>query len=227
MPDPEPTSPSPFPTLLPPNTPSAILPSTLPTPSHGPGGSFTLACSTVIYASPAACLAATLKPATWPQWNPFCPRATITDFPSPPPAIPGGLADLGPAVDAKDALVPGTKVMLDVHMGLGANPTNRQGILVTRLEELADGDGRRGFRVAWKAEGFPGFLLRSERVQEFVEVEAPEYIEVEGGKACGYFCWETFYGVLAPVVRLGVGSRLETAFGAWMHGLKRFVEEGW
>lgn len=213
-------SPSPFPELLPANTQSAILPGTLPTPSHGPGGSFTLACSTTISAAPTACLAAMLKPATWSQWNTFCPRATISDFPSPPPAIPTGL-DLTSSMDGKEALVPGTKVTFDVHMGLDANLTNRQSILVTRLEELADSAGdvqRRGFRVAWKAEGFPGFLLRSERVQEFVEAD--------GGAACEYFCWETFYGLLAPVVRLSVGGKLIAAFGAWMDGLKRFVEGG-
>ncbi|KAL2104747.1 hypothetical protein VUR80DRAFT_9722 [Thermomyces stellatus] len=154
-------------------------------------------------------------PATWPQWNTFVPRATIAEYPSSFPSIPAGL-DLKSNVEIEEALVPQTLVTFDVHMNLDAKLTNRQSILVTRLEEL--GGQRKGYRVAWKAEGFPGFLLRSERVQEFVEVER------EGGVACEYFCWETFYGLLGPVLRLSVGGKLEAAFGAWMNGLKRFAE---
>lgn len=109
-------------------------------------------------------------------------------------------------------------------MNLDGKLTNSQPINITRLEKLADSDPgtsvRRGLRVAWAASGFPGFLLRSERVQEFVEVEG-----VDGGARCEYFCWETFYGLLAPVVRLSVGGKLEVAFRAWMDGLKKFVEE--
>lgn len=220
---------SPFPEVLPSNTESTILSSTLPTPEHGPGGSFTVACSTTIAASPATCLAALLQPRTWPQWNTFCPRATITDFPSPPPALPDSLTDLEAPVAAKETLVPGTQVTFDVHMNLDANVTNRQPINVTRLEHLADfslGAGsmsgkRKGVRVAWGAGGFPGFLLRSERVQEFIEVEGKD-----GSVGCEYFCWETFYGLLAPVVKLSVGGKLVVAFGTWMSGLKEFVERG-
>ena len=156
-----------------------------------------------------------LKPSTWPQWNTFVPLATITEYPSSSSSIPAGL-DLKSDVETEEALVPETLVTFDVHMNLDTKLTNRQSILVTRLEGL-DGQ-RKGFRVAWKAEGFPNFLLRSERVQEFVEVEG------EGGVACEYFCWETFYGLLAPVLRLSVGGKLEAAFGAWMEGLKRFAE---
>lgn len=220
---------SPFPELLPSNTQGAILPSTIPTPSYGPGGSFTVACSTTISASPAICLAALLKPSTWPQWNTFCPRATITDPPSSPPALPKSLADLEAPVAAKEFLVPGTQVTFDVHMNLDDKLTNRQPINVTRLEHLVDfdlgagsaGGRRKGLRVAWGAGGFPGFLLRSERVQEFVEVERED-----GSAVCEYFCWETFYGLLAPVVRLSVGGKLVVAFGAWMDGFKKFVEQG-
>lgn len=119
--------------------------------------------------------------------------------------------------------MPQTHVTFDVHMNLDGKVTNRQAILVTRVEELKDSvlgpDKRKGFRVTWKAEGFPGFLLKSERVQEFVQVERQE------GVACEYFCWETFYGLLAPVVRFFVGGKLIPAFGVWMGGLKKFLED--
>ena len=63
----------------------------------------------------------------------------------------------------------------------------------------------------------PGWMLRSERVQEFVEV---------GEGQTAYYCWETFYGVLAPVVRMVAGAGVERGFGLWMEGLKGKVEGG-
>lgn len=56
----------------------------------------------------------------------------------------------------------------------------------------------------------PEWLLRSERVQEFIEITGPD-----GAPATAYKCWETFYGVLAPTVRLTVGKKLENGFEAW------------
>lgn len=211
-------SPSPFPELLPSNTPSGIH-APIPTPAYGPGGSFSAAFSTTISAPPAACMTSLLNTATWPQWNTFCPRVTSTSFPSPPPALPEGLSGLEAAVDAKEALVPGALVSFEVHMDLDERASNNQSMFVTRLERIEDSDfgagGRKGFRVAWKSEGVPGFLLRTERVQEFVE----------SGDGCEYFCWDTFYGWVAPVVRYGLGKKLGAGFGAWMEGLKRFAEE--
>lgn len=75
---------------------------------------------------------------------------------------------------------------------------------------------RKGWRVAWKTRGMPGMMLRSERVQDF--------FEAEDGSETDYVCWETFYGILAPVVRLSVGAKLERGFGAWTDDLKARVE---
>jgi hypothetical protein len=78
---------------------------------------------------------------------------------------------------------------------------------------------RNGWRIAWRQRTsllMPGFVLRSERVQEF--------IEVNGGSETEYHCWETFYGPLAPVVRLAVGTKVENGFDAWLAGLKQKVE---
>ncbi|KAM7222834.1 hypothetical protein V8F06_001732 [Rhypophila decipiens] len=81
---------------------------------------------------------------------------------------------------------------------------------------------RTGWRVAWKMRTnpfLPGWMLRSERVQEFVELD-----DDEQPKRCEYTCWETFYGVLAPVVRLSVGAQLTKGFNTWMVDLKRRAE---
>lgn len=71
--------------------------------------------------------------------------------------------------------------------------------------------------MAWKTRGpVPGMMLRSERVHEF--------LEAEDGDGTDYVCWETFYGLLAPVVRMAVGPKLERGFGAWMEDLKDRAE---
>jgi hypothetical protein len=89
------------------------------------------------------------------------------------------------------------------------------------IDEDDDGTRRKGWGIAWRQRAsmlMPGFMLRSERVQEFVEVD--------GGAGTEYRCWETFYGLLAPVVRLAAGKQVEKGFDAWLVGLKGRVEKG-
>jgi hypothetical protein len=86
----------------------------------------------------------------------------------------------------------------------------------------AAGGPRKGWRIAWKQRPsllMPGWMLRSERVQEFVEVGGGE-----GGPETEYRCWETFYGPLAPVVKLAAGKQVQRGFDAWAEGLKAKVE---
>ena len=85
---------------------------------------------------------------------------------------------------------------------------------------------RTGWRVAWRTRptlALPGWMLRSERVQEFVQIDAP--FGLPGELHTVYTCWETFYGVLGPVVRLAVGSQLVRGFNLWMAGMKKRAEE--
>jgi hypothetical protein len=89
-------------------------------------------------------------------------------------------------------------------------------------EDSQDSEGghrRRGWRIAWRQRPsllMPAWMLRSERVQEFVEAS--------GGSETEYHCWETFYGVLAPVVRRVAGKQVERGFDAWLLGLRGRVE---
>ncbi|KAI0389848.1 hypothetical protein F5Y17DRAFT_447252 [Xylariaceae sp. FL0594] len=153
--------------------------------------------------------------------------------------------------NGKGVVVPGARVRLNVVMnpppppkdkdtsgkGKGAS-TRAVDLEVTVLEsftEQAEGDdsgsnntgaGKRkgkGYRIAWKSTEFPGFLLRAERVQEFVQVGGGEE---EGEKKKGqvlthYRCWETFGGILSYLVPR---SQLEHAFVRWMESLKAVVE---
>jgi hypothetical protein len=82
----------------------------------------------------------------------------------------------------------------------------------------------RGWRVAWKTRGMmPSWMLRSERVQEFIEVRIPFGGDEE--METTYVCWETFYGALAPVVRTTVGLKLVRGFQVWMDDLRKRAEE--
>ncbi len=202
--------------LLPPNSPPAILPSTLPTPTHGPGGFFTVACSTHMAAPPSLCAETILRHAAYPSWDRFC-RAITVRGPAPAPSASSpdapDFARGGP-----EFLAPGTKMTFDVHMNFQNEhswglPTPLQVSVVERIQD--DGGAAKGWRVAWKTRDSPGFVMRSERVQEFVET---------AGGETEYRCWETFYGMVAPVIRVAVGAQLVVAFGAWMDDLKEEAE---
>lgn len=86
---------------------------------------------------------------------------------------------------------------------------------------------RTGWRVVWKTRTsplLPGWMLRSERVQEFVQID-PAPFGPRDEPHTAYACWETFYGVLAPVVRLSVGLQLVKGFDTWMEDMKGRAEE--
>lgn len=80
-------------------------------------------------------------------------------------------------------------------------------------------------RVCWShrpTHTLPSFLLRSERIQEFRLVESEDRSKSLAG--CDYVTWETFYGILAPVVRLAVGEKLKRCFEVWGEDLKGRAE---
>ncbi|KAK3330518.1 hypothetical protein B0H66DRAFT_598052 [Apodospora peruviana] len=239
----EPAAASSFPSE---ETPATLALPPITTPTHGTGGTFSVACSTRIAAAPLICLDLVLKSEQYPSWNKFCRKCTIDQQPRPDTTTPGtgipGLPDLG-----SDYLKLGTKFTFDVHMNPDddTSATGRATALEVSVlehideEEVMDLSGssggpagrqtmtRAGWRVAWKTRTssplMPGWMLRSERVQEFVEVDTPFGPRDEPETA--YRCWETFYGVLAPVVRMAVGGQLVNGFNVWMRDLKKRAEE--
>ncbi|KAK7757674.1 hypothetical protein SLS62_000051 [Diatrype stigma] len=204
----------------------------LASPTYGSAGSkATVICATSgIAASPAACLAAVLDPGRYPAWNRFVPRATVLSSPAtsaelPPASTPAALL-AQPAFRRNTPdklLLLGTRVRFEVHMNPGAWA---KGVAMTDLEVSVletferggeeGGKKRKGLRVAWKTQGDPWYL-KAERTQEFLERE-------DGGT--DYVCYETFFGPVAPVVKMVVGAALLRNFGMWAEDLKRFAEEG-
>ena len=139
-----------------------------------------------------------------------------------------GLGDFGRGGgdESQGWLEQGSEVLVDVFLsgdGLvpGRKRTRAQTIAVTVLERIIDseteGDGvkRSGYRLAWKTTGWADWQYRSERVMEFVARE-------EGGT--DYTCWETFSGVLGPVVKRIAGSSLCDRFGDYARDVKAFLE---
>ncbi|KAL1837040.1 hypothetical protein VTJ49DRAFT_4329 [Mycothermus thermophilus] len=211
----------------------------IPTPTYGPGGtlSFATVCTIRIRATPRECLDAVLDSSSYPKWNRFCRACTID-------AQPDNDGGHEPTL-----LRVGTHFTFDVHMTLGADepvlPPPPTATTTTGQDQAAGGgqpialevsvlspiseeeeQGRKGWRVAWRQRPgavAPEWMLRSERVHEFVEVVVDS---ATGEVQTEYRCWETFYGPLAPVVRLTVGGKLEKAFEVWSKGLKWWVEEG-
>lgn len=205
---------------VPRETKGSIPPHPIATPTFGAGGSFSIVVSTHISAPPDTVFTVLTEHTKWPEWNRFIPKLTVTSSPPPSDADPdaGALQTLIQRDDGSSYLKKGTKMTFDVHL----DPDNtdpgsgtKQGIEVTALEPYGR-DGRKGWRIAWKPTGYPGFALRGERVQEFVD---------DGRGDTEYTCWETMYGFLGPVVRLTTGAKLEKGFQCWAEDLKKRSEE--
>lgn len=201
------------PSPVPPNQPPQCGPS-IATPAHG-HGAFSVSCSTTIAASPFACLEAVLKTADYPRWNTFCPRATID---AAPPVADAGLAAIPEVAsllaNGEGHLYPGVDFQFEVIMKPGGG--SRQTLLHVSLLEALERDGRKGYRVAWTMRGAPHYVLRAERVQEFVATE--------DGQGTEYSCYETFGGAVAYLMRYMVGSQVADGFKRWQDGLKEWVE---
>lgn len=207
---------------IPRNQPGALAHTPIPTPTHGPGGSFSIIASQHIAAPPDTVFAALLSHPTWPSWNRFVRRVTVLSAPPPPSSPPSSSSSsaLEAAIATDDGskyIKKGTKMTFEVHMNPDdAKSSINQNMEVTLLEPFDSTDPQRGWRVAWKGTSIPSLVLRTERVQEFVS-------DGEGGTE--YTCWETMYGPLAPVVRLTQGAKLESGFEAWGVDLKKRAEE--
>lgn len=178
----------------------SIAPQPIATPTYGPGGSFTIRSSINITAPPDTAFAVLRDHSNWPEWNRFVRKVTIKSDPT------------------LTVIEKGTAMTFDVHMD-PTDPDSAPGkvdMLVTILEPYSTEGERKGWRIAWKPTTYPSWVLRSERVQEFVD---------DGHGNTEYTCWETMYGPLAYVVKLAVGTKLEKAFQCWGEDLKKRAEE--
>ncbi|CZS89203.1 uncharacterized protein RAG0_00621 [Rhynchosporium agropyri] len=213
---------------------SKIVQPAIPSPTHGPGGSFSVEAKIFIPdTTPAAVLAVIRDTSTWERWNPHTPFFRFSSSPSSPGADSDPGSDLIPP-GKEGWLNLGSRGAMSVFMsGDGLAPgardkkTRQQVMVVTILEPLSssspsptspgEGQKRKGLRIAWKSEGYPHWQLHTERVTDLLEVD-----DGEGRRGTEYVCWESFGGLIAPVVRLAVGSQLRERFGEYAVGLRRY-----
>ena len=199
----------------------ADLISPLPVPSYGAGGTFTAIACTRVSASPLTVLNLVRDTKGWPKWNSFCPRGVITSKSKAKSKVKE--ESFGGGDEGEGWLEKGTEAVVDIFMsgdGLvkGRRRSRTQAILITVLERIddeKDGVKRSGYRIAWKSTGWAHWQLHSERIMEFVARE-------EGGT--DYACWETFGGMLGPVVKRMVGSTIVERFGDYARDVKGFLE---
>jgi hypothetical protein len=152
-----------------------------------------------------------LDPATYPTWNKWIPRVTVTSAsPVSRSTIPSSLAHIAAK---QDQLLPQTKFNFEVHMNPESTSFRTTELETSVLEEF-ERDGRKGLRVAWKSQGNPWYL-RAERVQEFLD---------DGHGGCEYTNVETFFGPLTWAVKMFVAKQLEAGLTLWMNGLKAKAE---
>jgi hypothetical protein len=200
---------------LPDGETSILIRTPLPTPAYPDSSalSFTVYARTPIAAPATTVVRALLDPTTWPRWNNFIPATTIHSLGTPVPSLSG----------AADLLGVGAKFTMCVNMS--GKPEAERGpvekmrqspTFVSVVEELVPQreEGRRGWRVIWRADGGQQWMLNGERLQEVVETE----------EGCEYITWESFGGWMAPVVRLAVGGALIERFGDWGRDLKGWCE---
>lgn len=239
---------------VPRDTPAAIAPAPIPTPTHGAGGSFTVISSIHIDAPPDVAFTALLDHASWPEWNRFVRRVTVTSSPPPPPPssssaseppLPADASALETAIARDDGtkyLKKGMCMTFNVHLmdpeKEGSSHT-QQGMEVTLLEPFdapaqdtsssssrPSPHGRGATRKGWRI-AWKGTTVPSLllRTERVQEVVDDGTGTAGGGGGTEYTCWETMYGPLAPVVRLATGKRLETGFRCWAEDLKRRAEK--
>lgn len=203
---------------VPRQNPGSLAPQPIATPTHGSGGNFTIIASTHIAAPPDTVFQVLLNHSQWPEWNRFVRKVTANSKVPPSPSEPATLAPIDQD-DGTTYMKKGLPVTFQIHMD-AENPSSssmNMSMEVTKLEPFdKDNSAVRGWRVAWKATSFPGFALRSERVQEVVD---------DGKGGTEYTCWETMYGPLAYVVKLTQGSILGKNFGIWGEDLKQRAEK--
>ncbi|KAI1126741.1 hypothetical protein F5Y10DRAFT_244238 [Nemania abortiva] len=183
-------------------------------PTHGPGGVFSVACSTLIAGPALSCLEKVLDLSSYGSWNTFIPTASLTT-PGPDQALDTLSSEVRALAERPGYIAPGAKVRFNAVLVPGGS-SRAVDLDVTFLETFETAKGEKGYRVVWKALGTPHFLLHSERVQEFVESTAGD-----GSVETRYACWETFGGLLGYVLPK---AQLEGGFGRWMDGLKKVVE---
>ncbi|KFY34732.1 hypothetical protein V494_06518 [Pseudogymnoascus sp. VKM F-4513 (FW-928)] len=198
---------------LPEGKTTVLLRDPIPTPDLPDASaiSFTIFARVPIAAPPTTALRALLDTASWPRWNTFIPAAEVHSRGTPVPSLPGSADYLG--IGAKFTMCVNMDGKPEAERG-PVEKLRKSNLILYLVEELVPEreEGRKGWRIAWKGDG--GFMLKPDRVQELVETD----------DGCEYVGYESFGGLLAPVVRLAVGAALVDRIADQGRDLKAWCE---
>lgn len=142
---------------------------------------------------------------SWSDWNSFCPSVSIIGDDSTDPAV--------------QVLKRNSKLAVQVRM----TPTSSlrtQNMAVTELEMPSNTDA--SYKVCWKAEGFPRFVLRTLRTNEIRSIGGNE-----GDPSCEYRTFEIMAGPAAYTVKAMYESDLHDRFADMAQDLKAYAEKTW
>ena len=93
-----------------------------------------------------------------------------------------------------------------------------ENIEIIAVEEIKTDDGKTGYRVIWRVLDWNGLLMRSRRIQEFVENES-------GGTE--YDSWTELGGLFSyPLKWSSIDKKIGVLFDGAFKSLKEFVEGG-
>ncbi|KAF2125676.1 hypothetical protein P153DRAFT_323742, partial [Dothidotthia symphoricarpi CBS 119687] len=175
----------------------------------------TITASTPIHAPAHVVFALLLDTSTYPIWNPFVPKVTITSHPDNTPTQPN------------ETLQKGTKFTFHAIMGAPGSTPALTNLIVSDIstpEHPSDyvpaamltqfhSDLATVYRMAW-ANDPDTMLARGLQNERFHEVI------VRGEEECEVRTWEVMGGVMAWAVRWMYKGVLEAKFGEWCGGLK-------
>jgi hypothetical protein len=147
------------------------------TPTYPTNGLFTVLTTTTIDAPLQDVLDASLDFESWPKWNSFVLLATVISQPSPSNKLEVGAIITFHSRMKRDGPT-------------SSSYSNHEVVSIEKIER----EGKQGWTIVWRSVGIPGgeWVLRAERVQEFIEVDLED-----GRKGTEYKTWGTFGGPMA------------------------------
>ena len=169
-----------------------------------------------IASPPIAVVTSLIDTTAWPSWNTFNPSAQIFHRPEPDASHP--LASL---FAYAECLAPGVK-FTESHSEearkMVKSMNENENIEIIAVEEIKTDDGKTGYRVIWRVLDWNGLLMRSRRIQEFVENES-------GGTE--YDSWTELGGLFSyPLKWSSIDKKIGVLFDGAFKSLKEFVEGG-
>ncbi|SMR49295.1 unnamed protein product [Zymoseptoria tritici ST99CH_1E4] len=186
---------------------------------------FSIYASTTISASAASVLETVLNVSSYPQWNTFIPKASITSQPadsdSPDDHSHMQVGSIMTFHAVMNSSKPQSATETSLQVTDISTPEKKSTYISQETldsEPAYTADLDKVYRVCWKSYGgFASRGLRSERFHEII---------VKSENECEVRTWEVMGGALANVVKWMYHKTLQQKFRLWVDDLKKYCEGG-